>query len=236
MMNGSHADSLPRHAVPLRYVPKRSNNEGMFTDRADAGRRLAAALRDKGYTKPLVLALPRGGVPVGYEVAKELDCPLDTLVVRKVGTPFNPEFAVGAIAPHDVVLFDDLAIKTSGASRSAVEGIEQRERQELRRRIDAYRSGTYAASYIPGTVMLVDDGIATGLSARAAVAAARARYPKARIVVAVPVCIGALDELKREADEIVCLSQIDHVHAISEAYETFDQVSDAEVISRLSRK
>lgn len=204
-------------------------------DRADAGVRLASELKARGYARPLVLALPRGGVPVGYEVAHSLECPLDTLVVRKVGAPLNPEFAVGAVAPHDVLLLDESSIRSAGASRVAVEGVVAREREELRRRADAYRSGTYSAGYVPETVVLVDDGVATGMSAKAACMAAREKYPKAQIVFAAPVCL--LDShrsLARVADEVVCLEKSKHLYAIGQAYDDFSQVSDAEVVGFLS--
>src|SRR3989338_2562643 len=136
-----------------------------FADRADAGRQLAEKLLKHAYTRPLVLALPRGGVPVGREVARALKAPLDTLVARKIGAPFNPEWAVGAIAPHDVVILDDDAMKSASVSRLAVEGTIAAERKELTRRINAYRSGSFSAGFIPKTVVVVDDGVATGLTA-----------------------------------------------------------------------
>ena len=139
-----------------------------FADRADAGRQLAGELLKHAYARPLVLALPRGGVPVGREVARALHAPLDTLVARKIGAPFNPEWAVGAIAPHDVVVLDDDAMKSASVSRLAVEGTIATERKELTRRINAYRSGSFSAGFIPKTVVVVDDGVATGLTARAA--------------------------------------------------------------------
>ncbi|OGG52636.1 hypothetical protein A3C20_00075 [Candidatus Kaiserbacteria bacterium RIFCSPHIGHO2_02_FULL_55_25] len=205
-----------------------------FADRADAGRQLAEKLLKHAYTRPLVLALPRGGVPVGREVARALKAPLDTLVARKIGAPFNPEWAVGAIAPHDVVILDDDAMKSASVSRLAVEGTIAAERKELTRRINAYRSGSFSAGFIPKTVVVVDDGVATGLTARAALRAARARYPKVRLVFAAPVCIGRSEkELAGEADDIVCLTSPAGFYAVGQAYERFEQVTDDEVLAYL---
>ncbi|MFA7309757.1 MAG: phosphoribosyltransferase family protein [Candidatus Paceibacterota bacterium] len=207
----------------------------MFTDRAEAGIELAKLLTDRHFKRPLILALPRGGVPVGFEVARALHAPLDTLVVRKVGTPFNPEFAVGAIAPHDVFVLDEESLRASGASQAAVEGIVGKARMEMRRRSEEYRSGKYSAAYVPGTVLLVDDGMATGLTARAACEAARKKYPKAKIVIAAPVCIGdSAERLSEYADEVLCIKKRSDLYAVGQAYENFEQVSDTEVKSLLS--
>lgn len=204
-----------------------------FRDRSDAGRQLAEALANAG-TRILVLALPCGGVPVAYEIAKALGAPLDTLVVRKVGAPFNPEFAVGAIAPHDITVFDEGSVAMSGASRASIEGVLGAERQELQRRIDAYGSGRYSVGFIPQTIILVDDGIATGMTARAAALAATKRYPKARIMLAAPVCVPETKAaLRKEGIEVVCLHAPRDMYAVGQAYENFDQVSDAEVVALL---
>lgn len=206
----------------------------VFADRTDAGVRLASELKGRGYERPLVLALPRGGVPVAYEVAHSLECPLDTLVVRKVGAPLNPEFAVGALAPHDILLLDEASIRSAGTSRTAVDGIVAKEREELRRRVDVYRSGSYSAGYVPKTVIIVDDGIATGMSAKAASMSARKKFPGAHLVFAAPVCLaGAQQQLRRVIDELVCLEQPKQLYAIGQAYEDFPQVSDAEVVGFL---
>lgn len=206
----------------------------VFADRRDAGERLAEEVAQRGFERPLVLALPRGGVPVGYEVARALQAPLDTLVARKIGAPLNPEWAVGALAPHDVLLLDEDAIQFGHISHAAVEGVVAAERKELERRVDAYRSGTFSAGYIPKTVVLVDDGVATGLTARAALQSARKKYPKTRIIFAAPVCLSDTEAaLKRDADEVICLSSPQGIHAVGAAYEHFDQTSDADVMQYL---
>lgn len=205
-----------------------------FTDRTEAGKRLADELKRLDLEHPLVLALPRGGVPVGYEVATELGCPLDTLVVRKIGAPFNPEFAVGAVGPHDVLILDDSSIAASGASRAAVEGTVGKEKEEMRRRVETYKSGSYSIGYIPKTVVLVDDGLATGLTARAALLSASARYPGAAFVFAAPVILAHSDKPLRDLGaEVVCLMRPKGLYAIGQAYENFPQVSDEEVLDLL---
>jgi putative phosphoribosyl transferase len=205
-----------------------------YADRKDAGEQLAAELLGRSFERPLVLALPRGGVPVGYEVARALECPLDTLVVRKVGAPLNPEWAVGAVAPKDITLIDNDAIEFASISRASVDGVVASERKELERRERTYRSGTFSAGYIPRTVILVDDGIATGLSARAALLAARLKYPKARLILAAPVCLGGADRaLQDTADEIVCLER-SAATAVGASYGDFSQLEDETVVQILA--
>ena len=206
-----------------------------FADRADAGRQLAEKLLKHAYARPLILALPRGGVPVGREVARTLKAPLDTLVARKIGAPLNPEWAVGAIAPHDVVILDDDAMKSASVSRLAVEGTISAERKELARRAATYRSGSFSAGFIPKTVVVVDDGVATGLTARAALRAARAKYPNAYLVFAAPACVGRSEkELAGEADDVVCLTSPAGLYAVGQAYDRFEQVTDDEVLEYLN--
>lgn len=205
-----------------------------FKDRADAGEQLAERLKAIRAKRPLVLALPRGGVPIGAKVAEALSCPLDTIVARKIGAPFNPEFAVGAIAPQGIVLLDDDAIAQSGSSRAAVEGTIARERRELERRVGAYKSGSYSIGYVPDVIFIVDDGIATGFTARAACLAARAKYKKAKIIVATPVCLADTAELGACADEVICLER-PALFAVGAAYSRFPQVSDDEVEQFLHR-
>ncbi len=201
-----------------------------FADRSEAGKRLGEALLSHAYPHPLVFAIPRGGVPVGIEAARALEAPLDTLVVRKIGAPLNPEWAVGALAPHGVLIIDDDALKSASISRASVDGVLAKERAELDRRVDAYKSGTYSAGYMPETLVIVDDGVATGYTARAAIMSARKKYPKTRIVFASPVCLlGSFDLLSADADEVVCLDLPEGLYAVGQAYEEFDQVSDEEV-------
>ena len=174
-----------------------------FADRADAGRQLAEKLLKHAYARPLVLALPRGGVPVGREVARALSAPLDTLVTRKIGAPLNPEWAVGAIAPHDVVILDDDAMKSASVSRLAVEGTITAERKELARRVNTYRSGSFSLGFIRKRSW----SSMTELRRGSRPAPRFAGSIRKRGVFAAPVCIGRSErELADEADDIVCLT------------------------------
>ncbi|OGG76677.1 hypothetical protein A3B35_00340 [Candidatus Kaiserbacteria bacterium RIFCSPLOWO2_01_FULL_54_24] len=200
----------------------------MFVDRSQAGQKLAGALVGYKGKKALVLALPRGGVPVGYEIAKVLHCPLDTVVARKVGAPGNPEYAVGAIAPGGVRILEE--------SVYGIEKVIEEETKEMGRRMKKYRSGSYARGVRPEVVILVDDGVATGKTASAALAYARAAYPKAKLVFAAPV--GAQDSLariKREADEVVLLEIPPEFMAVGEWYVSFPQLRDEEVVEYLEK-
>lgn len=200
----------------------------IFADRADAGRRLAAALGQFRHRAPLVLALPRGGVPVGYEVARVLDAPLDVVVVRKLGAPGHEELAVGAIA-RGAVYVDWPIVRQLGVTQAYLEQVTLAEQRELERREQAYRRGRPARPIEGRTVILVDDGLATGASMRAAVVALRAHGP-ARIVVAVPTAAPpACDDFRDEVDEVICVDTPAHFTAVGERYDDFSETSDEEV-------
>lgn len=200
----------------------------VFVDRVDAGRRLAERLRHLAPSRPVVLGLPRGGVPVAREVAAVLHAPLDVLVVRKLGAPMQPELAIGAIAADGAVIDWRLAEQV-GASREDVERIAEREREELARRDRRYRGDRPPAPVEGRTVIVVDDGLATGATAEAAVRSLRRRGP-ARIVVAVPVgSTSAVARLSALADEVVCLATPEWFMAVGQFYEDFSATSDAEV-------
>jgi len=208
-----------------------------FRDRRQAGRKLAKQLRirqEKGaLLDPVVLALPRGGVAVAHEVARELDAPLDVLVVRKIGAPFQEEFGVGAIAGDDEPLFNEGALARLGLSRADLAETIERERAELHRREQLYREGRPAPDLRGRTVIVVDDGLATGATARAAVRSVRRQAPE-RIVLAVPVgSPEATDMLRAEADEVVCLYMPVSFMAVGLWYEHFDQLSDQDVLAAL---
>ncbi|UUU29165.1 phosphoribosyltransferase family protein [Streptomyces sp. CA-210063] len=208
-----------------------------FRDRKQAGRKLAEQLRirqEKGaLPDPVVLALPRGGVAVAHEVARALGARLDVLVVRKIGAPFQEELGVGAIAGDDEPLFDEAALDRLGLSRAGLAGTVERERAELRRREQLYREGRPAPDVRGRTVIVVDDGLATGVTARAAVRAVRRQAPE-RIVLAVPVCSPeASDLLRAEVDEVVCLYRPAAFMAVGLWYEHFDQLSDRDVLAAL---
>ncbi|HXS24198.1 MAG TPA: phosphoribosyltransferase family protein [Gemmatimonadales bacterium] len=203
-----------------------------FADRVDAGRRLAAALEPFRTRNPVVLALPRGGVPIGYHVARALGAPLDVIVVRKLGAPGHEELAVGAIA-RGAAYIDWPIVRQLGVSQAYLDQVTAAEERELERRERAYRQGRAALPIEGRTVILVDDGLATGATLRAALSAVRSEHP-ARIVVAVPV--GAPESVARfreMADDVVCLEMPPDFRAVSLSYDDFSPTSDAEVVECL---
>jgi predicted phosphoribosyltransferase len=200
-----------------------------YRDRRHAGVELARQLADVKGQDVVVLALPRGGVPVAFEVARALDAPLDVFVVRKLGLPGHPEFAMGAIASGGVRVLNDEVIRLYRVSEQAVEAIALEERNELERRERVYRRRRPPLDVRGRTVVLVDDGLATGSTMRAAVEAVRALSP-ARVIVAVPV--GSADtcrEFAAIADEIVCARAPEHFAAVGQWYDDFRQTTDEEV-------
>jgi putative phosphoribosyl transferase len=201
-----------------------------FEDRTDAGRQLARVLAERSpIDAPVVLALPRGGVPVAYEIASRLDCPLDVLLVRKLGLPSQPELAMGAIATGDVKVLNDDVVRGAGVSSSTIERVSAREMDELRRRERVYRGDRSPLEVRDHTVILVDDGVATGSTLEAAIQALRKRAPRA-IVVAVPTAPGdVVERLSGRADDVVCLTSPEPFYAISLSYRDFHQMSDREV-------
>jgi putative phosphoribosyl transferase len=208
-----------------------------FQDRRDAGRHLAALLRNAGYAlkNPLVLALPRGGVPVGYEVARALRAPLDVFVVRKLGVPGHEELAFGAVSSNGVRILNRDVIEDLNVPGDVIDEVAARELRELERRERAYREGRPAPPAWGRTVILVDDGLATGATMRAAVAAVRRSEP-ARVVVAVPVAApAAYDEFRREVDAVACVFTPEPFHAVGLWYQDFSQTDDDEVRDLLAR-
>lgn len=208
----------------------------LFHNRAEAGKVLAQKL--SGYANRddvLVLGLARGGVPVAFEVAEALDAPLDVFVVRKLGVPGQKELAAGAIASGGVRVINDEVIAAAGITDEEIAEVAAREMVELKRREQQYRHGRPAADARGKTVILVDDGLATGASMRAAAAALRTQRP-ARIVVAVPVASPqTCDEFRAEVDEIVCAATPQPFVAVGLWYEQFEQTSDQEVRELLDR-
>jgi predicted phosphoribosyltransferase len=203
-----------------------------FRDRRDAGRQLADRLQRERLHQPLVLALPRGGVPVAAEIAAGSGVQLDVLVVRKVGAPFHREYGIGAVAEPDVTIRDDSALRAVGVSVTEFEQLAAAERDELDRRVAHYRGSRPLPDIAGRDVVLVDDGLATGVTAEAAIAAARSAGA-GRIVLAVPVA--AADTAARLAGiaEVVCLATPSHFRAVGEWYDDFSQTSDAEVVRLL---
>jgi len=206
-----------------------------FTDRRDAGRRLAQAFAGRELERPVVLGLPRGGVPVAAEVARALDAPLDVLVVRKLGLPRQPEVAMGAIGERGARVLNDDVLRYGGVHAKDLEAVERRERAELEARVRRFRGDAPPVDLTGRTAVIVDDGVATGATARVAALVAR-KLGAASIVVAMPV--GAPDSLAElaampEVDEVVCLSAPPGFMAVGMHYLDFTQTSDAEVQSIL---
>jgi putative phosphoribosyl transferase len=210
--------------------------ERTFSNRTEAGRLLAEKLVNyAGRTDVIVLGLPRGGVPVAYEVAKRLGVPLDVFIVRKLGVPGFEELAAGAIASGGVRVLNEDVVRAIPHAEEAIEAVTTRETAELERREQSYRDGRPAPELRDRIIILADDGLATGATMRAAVKALRHRGA-AKIVVAVPV--GPPDtchELEERADETICLSTPEFFQAVGQYYEDFSQTSDEDVRELLAR-
>ena len=208
-----------------------------FIDRTDAGRQLAKALARYKAQRPVVLALPRGGVPVAAEVATVLDAPLDLILVRKIGVPFQPELAMGAVVDgrEPVIVRNEDVISLTGVSEQEFNATCDQQLAEIDRRRKLYLGDRPHPQIAGRTVIVVDDGIATGATTRAALQAIRMRKPS-KLVLAVPVApTESLKKLRSEADEIICLEDYEDFGAIGLFYSDFAQVSDTEVIEILAR-
>jgi putative phosphoribosyl transferase len=206
-----------------------------FLDRADAGRRLAAALLKLRGQDVVVLGLPRGGVPVAAEVARALHAPLDVVVVRKLGVPVQPELGMGAIGEDGVRVINPAVVQMTQVTTGEIAAVEDRERRELRRRALRFRGDRLPVPVAGRTAIIIDDGIATGSTARAACQVTRARGA-ARVVLAVPVApSSAGTALAGDADEVICLETPEFFNAIGEWYDDFSQTGDEEVVGLLRR-
>jgi putative phosphoribosyl transferase len=204
-----------------------------FQDRVDAGRRLAEVLEPWHTERPVVLGLPRGGVPVAAEVAAALHAPLDVILVRKLGVPTQPELAMGAIGEDGIRVLNDDVVRIAQIEPAAIAAVEQSERAELDTRAERFRGQRPRTDVRDRTVIIVDDGIATGSTARAAIEVARA-HGAARVVLAVPVAPArTCAELSGLADEVVCLEMPDPFMAVGQFYRDFSQTTDAEVVACL---
>lgn len=205
-----------------------------YEDRAGAGRRLARELEGIRLSDPVVLGLPRGGVPVARAVAEALDAPLDVLVVRKVGAPGHEELGLGAVGERGVEVLDETAMSRLGVSRGDLDRTIRREQDEVDRRVERYRGGGGPVPVAGRDALVVDDGVATGVSARAAVQVVR-RWDPARVVLAVPVgAPRSLDELAGEVDRVVCPLRPPTFRAVGMWYRDFHQVDDDEVTDVLA--
>jgi predicted phosphoribosyltransferase len=206
----------------------------LFQDRRQAGVMLGEVLADNAYPNPHIFAMPRGGVPVGYEVAKVLRAPLDLVVVRKLGAPSFPEYGFGAIAPSGVLVVDESAVSIIGLDHEQIEAVKSQELRELNRRLKEYRAGG-RFDLKDETAILVDDGVATGTSALAGLRFLEGFNPK-KLILAVPICApDSLRVLRKEVDEVICLDAPLGFTAVGQFYQDFEQTSDTEVRELLQK-
>jgi putative phosphoribosyl transferase len=223
-------------AANITETGEAADGATLFADRSDAGCKLAERLTSLAPEKPIVVALPRGGVPVAKEVADALGAPLEILGVRKIGTPHNPEYGIGALAEDGTLVIDPEAIAVLRIHNGELDAIVAREAAELVRRVRAYRGNRPALDLEGRTVIVVDDGVATGVTDSAALRAVRRRKPR-RVILAVPVCApDALEHLHSEVDQIVCLHVPHRLRGVSQYYGDFSQVSDEEVLDALESR
>jgi predicted phosphoribosyltransferase len=204
-----------------------------FVDRVDAGNRLASALKDFSGKNGIVLAIPRGGVVVGYVIAKALGLPLDVIIPRKIGAPDNPELAIGAVAEDGTAILDENLIRYLGVSRGYIKEESERQKKEIGRRLKMYRQNTPYPSLKGLDVIVADDGIATGSTMKAALASVKNKGAKT-VTVVVPVGPpSTIKELEKQADRVVCLYTPEYFQAIGQFYNEFNQTTDEEVIQLL---
>lgn len=202
-----------------------------FKDRTDAGRQLASKLRKYADTDSLVIAIPRGGVVVGYQISNELHIPLEIIIPRKIGAPMQPEFAIGAVAGRDILMINKEVIQHLDIPQNYIIDEAKRQRQEIVRRDQVYNAGRERISPEGKTVILVDDGIATGYTMIASARVIKKMNP-ARLIIAVPVAPpDSIPMLKSEADEVIVINTPSPFHAVGEWYDFFDQTTDEEVIT-----
>lgn len=206
-----------------------------FNDRYDAGRKLADELIKFKDENPVIVALPRGGVIIGFEVAKLLKVPLEVIVARKIGAPFYPELGIGAIAPNGIKILDKNLIKSLDISERALEKIIEQETIEMKRRSELYRENATLSDLAGKTVIVVDDGLATGVSAKASIMSIKEMFPS-KIILAVPVSPPeTAEEFRKEVDEFICLHEPREFYAVGAFYEDFKQIGDDEVIHLLKK-
>jgi predicted phosphoribosyltransferase len=223
---------VQRVAAPLSETMA----DARFADRTDAGEQLGAALSERGVAADLVLAIPRGGLPLGRAVADALGAPLDVVVAQKIGAPGNPEYAVGAVASDGSVWRNEEAIRLTGTSEGYFESERAEVAEKARRKAERYRGDRAAPDLTGKTVVVVDDGVATGSTVRACLEMLRASDAE-RVVLAVPVGPpDTVDELQTLADEVVCLQTPRGFRGVGQFYEQFGQVSDEEAMAYLDER
>jgi predicted phosphoribosyltransferase len=206
-----------------------------FSDRVDAGKRLAVTLKKLTFHKGIVLAIPRGGVVVGFEIAQALNLPLDVIIPRKIGAPYNPELAIGAMTEDGTTILDANLIAYLGVDKDYLEEESRRQKQEIERRLKVYRQDTPYPTLKGLDVIIVDDGIATGSTMKAALASVK-NQGAASVTIAVPVGPpSTIHELEKQANHVVCLFKPELFQAIGQFYADFSQTSDQEVIQLLKQ-
>jgi len=207
----------------------------MFKDRKEAGRLLAKALSEYKDKNPVILAIPRGGVVVAYEVAKSLNAPLDLIIPRKISAPDQPELAIGAVTEDGTTILNQDILQYLRVPDDYIKAEVKRQEEEIKRRIQKYLGDKPRVPIKGKIVILIDDGVATGATIRAAIASIRKRKP-ALIVLAIPVgLIDTIEELRKDADRVICLMTPEPFFAIGQFYENFEQTSDEEVIQILNK-
>lgn len=207
----------------------------IFENRSSAGKKLAEKLKKYQNKNVIVLALPRGGVPVGYEIAKLLASPFDIIVSRKIGAPQNPELGIGAISENNVSLINKRIVSLLNISQNQIENTIKKEKKELARRIRLYRNKRNLPDLSGKTVILVDDGLATGVTAQAAIRSIKKLKPE-KIIFAAPVCAHeSVKQLKLDVNDIVCLYTPSVLQAIGIYYKNFQQVTDQEVVRLINK-
>jgi putative phosphoribosyl transferase len=207
----------------------------IFTDRHEAGLLLSSAVKELQLKQPIIIALPRGGVPIGYEITQALHASLTVIVARKIGAPMRPEFGIGAIAEGDIRVLDQDIIHRLGVSQDKLRELIEKEKEELKRRVGLYRNGEPLPKLEKRTIILVDDGVATGITAQAAIIAIKKQKPK-QIIFASPVCSSdTVQELRQLVDVVICLKTPVDFTAVGVWYEYFEAVTDDEVIHFLQR-
>lgn len=207
----------------------------VFENRQEAGKKLAAELFKYRSENPYVLAVPRGGVPIGFEVAEVLHAPLDVIIVRKIGLSGNREFGIGAIAEGGVKVLDNTTLEVLGIDEEEIKDTLTLEEKELNRRVEVYRGGKPLPNLKGRTAILVDDGMATGITARAAIESVKKLKPQ-KIVLAMPACaLDTIESFKKQVDEVFCLATPSEFMAVGVWYKDFTQISDEEVVDSLKK-
>ncbi len=208
----------------------------IFFDRTDAGKKLAEKLKGLCERDGLVLAIPRGGVVVGAEIARTLCIPLDVIIPRKIGAPHNPELAIGAVTQDGTTFFNQSLLAFLGLEEKDLTGFVEEQKREIKRRMNLYRGGVEYPDYSGRCIIVVDDGIATGYTVLAALRWIRQKFKPQKLILAVPVAPrDTLDRLEDEVDQLVVLAAPDNFYAVGQFYRDFSQITDQEVIALLRK-